>query len=205
MCTMHPKPATHTTFVNHAHQMDGFICSYSSYQRAQCAFIMIRLLRPGAPRFARGHGPRNDIPLLCRVTPVFPFLALRASVRTRGNPANNPFPRAHGAPYAVIASAAKQSRRSGTAPKPATTTIPTRLLRLADASLAMTVTCHPISSTCNRHGPCAPSWMVCSMSAVRDGPVMMLTVRGQSLLLDRMRAQTSSMCMTKSSRFKATR
>ena len=34
------------------------------------------------------------------------------------------------------------------------------------------------STTCSRRGPCAPSWMRCSISPVRDGPVTKLTVRG---------------------------
>ena len=36
------------------------------------------------------------------------------------------------------------------------------------------------STTCSRRGPCAPSWMRCSISPVRDGPVIRLTVRGQA-------------------------
>ncbi len=37
-----------------------------------------------------------------------------------------------------------------------------------------------ISTMCRRRGPCAPSSSFCSMSAVRDGPVMKLTVRGMA-------------------------
>src|SRR5690606_18945946 len=48
--------------------------------------------------------------------------------------------------------------------------------------------------TCSRRGPWAPSWIVCSMSAVRDGPVIMLTVRGiaASPYAARSRSQASS-------------
>jgi len=42
-----------------------------------------------------------------------------------------------------------------------------------------------------RRGPCAPSWMRCSMSPVRDGPVMKLTVRGSAPRV-RNRSQPSS-------------
>ena len=54
----------------------------------------------------------------------------------------------------------------------------------------------PTRTTCCRLGPCAPSCNVCSMSPVRDGPVIMLTVRGKrpsaSRQVSRRRAQASS-------------
>ena len=38
------------------------------------------------------------------------------------------------------------------------------------------------TTMCMRRGPWAPSSIVCSMSPVRDGPVMVLTVRGMRSL-----------------------
>ena len=38
------------------------------------------------------------------------------------------------------------------------------------------------TTMCMRRGPWAPSSMACSMSPVRDGPVMVLTVRGMRSL-----------------------
>ena len=38
------------------------------------------------------------------------------------------------------------------------------------------------TTMCMRRGPWAPSSMACSMSPVRDGPVMVLTVRGMASL-----------------------
>ena len=38
------------------------------------------------------------------------------------------------------------------------------------------------TTMCMRRGPCAPSSIACSMSPVRDGPVMVLTVRGMRSL-----------------------
>ena len=47
--------------------------------------------------------------------------------------------------------------------------------------------------TCSRRGPCAPRISVCSMSAERDGPVIMLTTRGSMPVpnLSRSRAKRS--------------
>ena len=49
------------------------------------------------------------------------------------------------------------------------------------------------NNTCIRLGPCAPISNVCSISAVRDGPVMKFTARGK-ISRSRSSGNTSSTC-----------